>query len=273
MERSGVKSETEPFEVDDPAALSLTGVTFAFQQGNRALSPVLRSLDLRLGQNEIVGLVGRNAAGKTTLLNIIRGTLVPQSGTVMVDGLVTARAGHLIRLPAVSLVSQSPDAALAPTMTVYENFVLAAGGGLFDLRVAYGRKPRAECHSLVLRAGVELEAKLDEQVRFLSGGQQQALSVLLALNFSHRVLLMDEPTASLDPYAARGLLDLALREAQSLRTLVVIVSHRLADLVERCQRIVVLDEGHIVRDLKRGDPDWDEESVFRLLLSDKGSAR
>lgn len=268
MEQWGVKSEIERSEVaGTTAAVSLSSVAFSFPSSAGGIVPVLKSATLRLEYGQVVGVIGRNGAGKTTLLNIIRGELVPQDGTVTVGGSVVSRDGHRIRLPNVSLVSQRPDVGLAPTMTVYENFVMASRGGVVDLRMARSRTLKVACLELLSRSNIGLEAKLHEQVRFLSGGQQQALSVLLALISAERVVLMDEPTASLDEYATKELFEMTLREARLSQTLVVIVSHRLRELVERCQRILAVSDGRVVLDIAREDAGWNEESLFCLLTS------
>lgn len=269
MEWWAAKLETERSEVPDAAAaVSLAGVSFSFAKSTGGFVPVLKSATLRLEYGQVVGIVGRNGAGKTTLLNIMRGDLVPQAGTVTVGGSLVSRDGRRNRIPAVSLVSQRPDVGLAPSMTVYENFMMASRGAVLDFDIAYSRKLEMSCWELVSRANIGLENKLHEQARFLSGGQQQALSVLLALKSPERVLLMDEPTASLDHYAAGELFDLALREARSFHALVVIVSHRLRDLTERCERIVVVNDGNVALDITRESPGWNEESLLRILVSE-----
>lgn len=253
---------------DAMAAVTLEKVRFAFRKSDGTMATVLDSLTFQLDYHQVVGIVGRNAAGKSTLLNVVRGELVPQSGKVVIGGSVVSNDGRRIRTPIVSLVSQRPDSTLAPSMTVYENFVIASRRCVFDFTTAYSRSAQEACAALLSRAKLGLETKLHEQVRFLSGGQQQALSILMALKSSERVLLMDEPTASLDPVSSVALFDFAIREARSSQALVLVVSHRLKDLVEYCDRILLIEAGQVLLDVRRNSHDWNEESLLRHLIND-----
>lgn len=248
------------------AAVSMNGVIFSYDGPNRRSLGVIRDLSLSFDYGQTIGLVGRNASGKTTLLNLIRGALVPQAGSVSVAGRTVSVDGILVRVPCVSLVSQRPDVGLAPTMTVFENFVLSLRPLATDIRPAYTSNLRRACTALVGRAGLALEKRLDEQTRFLSGGQQQGLSLLLALHSQEHVLLMDEPTASLDAVSARDLFSLATEEARLTNAVTVIVSHRLRDLIGMCTRIIILRHGTIARDLLKGGPGWDEGSLMSELI-------
>jgi putative ABC transport system ATP-binding protein len=210
---------------------------------------VLKDISFTVGYGEVVGLVGRNGVGKTTLLEVLRGTLPPQKGEVRVGQTLVAIGGNHRQTPSVAMISQRPDAGLTPTMTVYENYVIAIGHGMSALQWAYSNRMKNACRDLMARASMGIEHKCHEQSRFLSGGQQQAVSLLLALEAPERLLLMDEPTAALDPFAAATLLDLAISEIRRVHGAVLLVSHRLRDVAERCSRILVLHDGHITREI------------------------
>ena len=259
-----VKSETVPSELHG-SAVSLTNVSFAFHDSAQGVVSVLQGFTTDFRYGEVAGVAGNNAAGKTTLLNIIRGTLTPQSGTVSVGGKVVSRDGRRFRLPEVSMVSQQPISGLGPTMTVYENFVMASRGRAIDFRPAYRASLRRGCCELLSTTNIGLETKLDEQVRFLSGGQQQALSVLLSLKDEGRVLLMDEPTASLSRDSTDTLFGLVLREVRVAGVAALLVSHRAQELLQYCDKILVLGGGRNQGQLVRGGQEWSEDGLSRLL--------
>ncbi len=246
-------------------AVSLRDVTFSYgADGDTTAIPVFTGLNLSIKTGQTVGIVGRNGSGKSTLLKLIRGALAPDTGRVALFSRMVAEAGVLHSRPKVSLISQRPDASLGPTMTVFENYLLARHGSRPSLRWAFTRKEREKCLALVRRAGVSLEDKLDEQIRFLSGGQQQALSVLLGLMLDDPILLMDEPTASLDPISADKVLDLAAEYVRERQGLATIVSHRLAELLPRCDSIIILIDGK-AEHRYRHDSEWTMEA-FRQAL-------
>jgi putative ABC transport system ATP-binding protein len=249
-------------------AVAVSGVRFSYRlQGEKRLR-VFEGINLAVGYREIVGVVGRNGSGKSTLLELIRGGRIPDEGEVFVGGVHVASGGRILKHPVVSIISQSPDAGLAPTMTVYENYVTAKGFHGLGLRWAYNHGRVEQCRGLLALAGMSLETKVDEQVRFLSSGQQQALSVMLALDSPAPIVLMDEPTASLDPVAAQHVLDLACAGIVGRGGSVILVSHRLRDVVERCDRIFLLQGGRVSKEFDMHRSGAKEEELLRLLVNE-----
>ena len=266
--RVGSKLETEASKTNEAAvlrpAVEIKDVSFSYEHREGGDHHVLQAVNVAIPRGQMVGLVGRNASGKSTLLQIIRGVLTPQKGTVRVGDLIVSADGHFQRQPEVAIISQKPDACLAPTMTVYENFVISHRV-FSSVKWAYLRKRRAYCKELLATAGMELDTKSEEQVRFLSGGQQQALTILLALESASPILLMDEPTAALDPFAAKKVLDLATNLTQERNGTIMLVSHRLRDILERCQRILVLNDGIVIRDLSDGIGALREADLLEMM--------
>lgn len=267
MDQLQDKSETEAYSSDhrDGCAVRMQDVMFAYRLQGGARFDVLNGTTFTIPYGQNVGLIGRNASGKSTLLSILRGFLVPESGDVQIGSAVVSTKGRLVNRPKVSLISQRADAGLAPTMTVFENYALTAGDGVTGLKWAYSKRVKEQCRRLLSKAGMGLEDKVDEQVRFLSGGQQQALSVLLAIEYPEAVLLLDEPTAALDAFVAERVLNLAFSEMRSRRGTVVLVSHRVRDVAERCQRVIALQGGVITSDLDNTDLCLTEEDLMTLM--------
>jgi putative ABC transport system ATP-binding protein len=249
-------------------SVKVSDVHFAYRLEGRNRLCVFEGLSLAIRYREVIGIIGRNGSGKSTLLELIRGGRIPEVGEVFVGGVHVASGGRILKRPAVSIISQSPDAGLAPTMTVYENYMTAKGFHGLGLRWAYRHSAVEQCCDLLAMAGMGLEAKIDEQVRFLSNGQQQALSVLLALDSSAPIVLMDEPTASLDPVAAQRVLDLACAGIIRRGGSVILVSHRLRDVLERCDRILLLQGGKVSKEFDMHLSGAKEEDLLRLLVNE-----
>ena len=224
-------------------------ISFAYIGANRIPVPVLRGLTLNLNYGQIVGLVGRNGSGKTTLLQVLCGRLKPQTGDVAVGSTTVVRSGRLVTRPRLAVISQRPDSSLAPTMSVYENYILASRTSPLNLRWSYSARNVMSCRELLARAGMGLEDKLKEQTRFLSSGQQQALAIMLAMLSDDPILFMDEPTAALDPISAAKILALAIFEIKQKQGCLVLVSHRIRDILEVCNRILILRNGVITQDI------------------------
>lgn len=240
--------------------VSIENLSFAYRGDDGGTVPVFRDITLRLaGGGTILGVVGRNGSGKSTLFDLIRGRITPDSGSIRIQGAPQSGYPRM-----VSLVTQRPDASLCPTMTVLENFALVRTAGKWSMRLAFGRGQREECRKLVARAGMGLERDVDEQVRFLSGGQKQALAVLFALSMERAVLLMDEPTAALDHVSAAAVLRLAAEYGRTRNGAVAIISHKIDELLPICDGLVVVGDG-VIQHFSKEDVEWTVSGIQALL--------
>ena len=213
------------------------------------LGHILHRLSLSVGEGEVVALLGRNGAGKTSTLLAIAGALPPAAGSVRIDGIeVAGRPAHEIVRAGLALVPQGRR--IFPTLSVHENLVLGARGGdvaavheLFPVLAANGRRPGAS----------------------LSGGEQQMLAIGRALMTRPRVLLMDEPSEGLAPQVVRHIGELVrrLREQQGLSILLAEQNLRLA--LEVADRVCVLERGEVVHRATAAEFDADRASQ-RLYL-------
>lgn len=245
------------------AAVTLREVVFAYPSERGSSRTVLTGASFSIPKGVVAGLVGRNASGKSTLLRLIQGQLHPQSGDVLLGG--TKQSGGAT----VPLVPQQPDAGLCPTLTVFENCALTPVTPGSSFGWVRSRSKRARCEELLRTAGLGLESCLDEQTRFLSGGQQQALSVLLAvssLSQSCPLLLMDEPTASLDECTAEMVMTLAIREARERQGAILLVSHRLEEVARRCEMVFGVRDGLVEQLVGFGEAQASAEGLLRFLV-------
>jgi simple sugar transport system ATP-binding protein len=243
-----------------PPIIELRRVTKSF-----GAVAALKGIDLWVGLGEVMGLVGDNGAGKSTLMKIVVGAIPPDEGQMLVDGSVASFTGiRDSRKHGIELLYQ--DLALCDDLDVAENFYLGRIPTQFGL-VNVGRM-----HSLVSRQLEELGIHLPSTrvpVRFLSGGQRQSLAIARAVSFRPRLLILDEPTAALGVQQSRAVLDLIRRIRGNCA--VVLISHRLRDVLEVCDRIVVLYEGRQVADLVGQTTSL--EQVVTYIVTDPDAAQ
>jgi len=220
--------------------IELKDIDFAYQIGYDSFVSVLHNLSFKAESGEIIGLIGKNGSGKSTLLNILKGRLLPDKGEISIIN----ESKTVIQRHYIPLVSQTVDSNLFPSLTVYENFCIVKSKR--NLLKFYNSKSLYKyCYDLLCTANMNLESKIDEQVRFLSGGQKQAISIFLALEYDYPILLMDEPTASLDPFVSENIIQLAKQEISKRNGILFFVSHNLQDIIKYTTKIFVLANGQV----------------------------
>ncbi len=231
--------------------LELVNLTHAFGRGTPMEKPALRGVSLRLGPGEFACLVGSNGAGKSTLLNAVAGTYVPDGGRVLIDGKDVTRLPEHRRAQLVGRVFQNPLQGTAPNMTVEENLSLAAErGGRRGLGPLLTVRRRAWLRERVSVLGLGLEDRLGARVGLLSGGQRQALTLLMATLARPQVLLLDEHTAALDPATAERVVEMTTRLAEELTLTTLMVTHNLEQAISLGHRLIMMHEGQVVLDVK-----------------------
>lgn len=214
-------------------------------------------ISLAVETGEFVALIGGNGAGKSTLLNLISGALSLDGGRIEIDGRdVTAQPEH-DRAMLVARVFQDPMLGTAPALTVEENLALAelrAAGRGWHRALSEARRDRYRAALLPLRLG--LEDRLGTPAAMLSGGQRQALALVVATLTVPRILLLDEHTAALDPRTSALVIEATARIVGALRMSTIMVTHNMQHALDHCSRIVMLAEGRVCADLaadcKRG---------------------
>jgi putative ABC transport system ATP-binding protein len=232
-------------------ALRLEAVSKFFYPGTPNEVRALDGVDLELERGTFTVVVGTNGSGKSSLLNAIAGSLMLGAGMVYLDGREVTRWTEQRRARLISRVFQNPFTGTASGLNVAENLVLASGrGGRRWLRRALARERRAAIREKVTRLGMGLEDRLDTPMELLSGGQRQALTVLMATMVRPTLLLLDEHTAALDPRSAEQVIGLT-REAitrEGLTTLMV--THSMSQAVQLGDRVLVMHRGRVAYDLR-----------------------
>jgi putative ABC transport system ATP-binding protein len=236
--------------------ISLVQLTKTFNDGSYAFS-VLNQINLQINQGEFVTLVGANGSGKTTLLNIIAGTLKPDAGKITFNNIdVTELAEHQ-RCKYIARVFQNPTLGTAPDLSILDNFRLAA------LRTKSKRLVHGINADFIQQVkeklswiNLGLENNIYKKVGLLSGGQRQAMTVLMSTMDRFDLLLMDEPTAALDPKSAENVLQLTQRIAAQLQVAVVMVTHNLKEALAYGNRLIHMESGTIKQDFNAEQKQW-----------------
>ncbi len=228
--------------------LVLQGVSKTFQTGADRVDAI-RPIDLELRHGDFLTIIGSNGAGKSTLLNLIAGTFRPTTGRVVLgERDVTGQPAHR-RARRIGRIVQDPLAGTAPTMTVAENLALAAKRGGRSLRPALPRRARGKLHDRLAALSVGLEKRMSCPVSLLSGGERQALTVLMATLVPPDVLLLDEHTAALDPRNAALITHLTEQFVDRLRLTTLMVTHNMEQAIEVGNGLIMMHKGEIIHEL------------------------
>jgi putative ABC transport system ATP-binding protein len=233
-------------------ALELRDLRHAFNEGTANEVRALRGVDLAMEPGAFVVVLGFNGSGKSSLLNAVAGTLIPAHGEVRVHGEDVTRWPEHRRAGLVGRVFQDPLRGTAPRLTIAENLALATQRGRRwpDLRRALSRSRREAIAERVRELGMGLEARLDTPIGALSGGQRQAVTLLMATLVSPRILLLDEHTAALDPKSAEMVLALTEEMVRKLKLTTLMVTHSMAHAVRLGDRVLMMHRGKVVRDYR-----------------------
>lgn len=232
------------------AVLRLEQVSHVFHPGTPSEVRALDSVDLKLERGTFTVVVGNNGSGKSSLLNAISGSLTLTGGRVYLDGEEVTSWKEQRRARRISRVFQNPFSGTASDLSVAENLVLAARRGRRRwLRPALTRERRRAMVETVAQLGMGLETRLDSPMGLLSGGQRQALTVLMATLVQPTLLLLDEHTAALDPRSAEQVIRLT-RSAITARDLTTLmVTHSMTEAVQLGDRVLVMHRGRVAYDL------------------------
>jgi putative tryptophan/tyrosine transport system ATP-binding protein len=229
--------------------LALSRISKVFGGGTPNEVRALAGVNLMIEEGAFVTVIGTNGSGKSTLLNAIAGTFLVDSGSIALDGRdITAWPEHQ-RAQLVGRVFQNPFSGTAPGMTIAENLVLAARRGQArGLGLALKSEMRRELHERVGRLNLGLEHRLDNVIGTLSGGQRQALTLLMASWVKPRLLLLDEHTAALDPKSADHVIRLSQDIVSQDRLTTLMVTHSMQQASNLGDRLIMMHRGRIIHD-------------------------
>lgn len=230
--------------------LELRNITKVFGLGTVTESTVFTDFSLSVQKGEFVSVVGSNGSGKTTLLNLLCGSIAPTAGEVCIGGKVVNRQKDFERYRTIGRVYQDPSLGTCPSLTVYENLSLADNKGKrFGLTSGVNKKRLSYYKEQLAALGLGLEDKMNVRMGALSGGQRQAVALLMATLTPLDVLILDEHTAALDPRTAEIIMELTDRIVREKALTALMVTHNLRYAAEYGTRLLMLDKGQIVLDV------------------------
>jgi putative ABC transport system ATP-binding protein len=231
--------------------LDIINVEKTFNPGTINEKKALNGINLHLDEGDFVTVIGGNGAGKSTMLNMIAGVYPVDCGNIIVDGVDVTRLPEYKRAKYLGRVFQDPMTGTAADMQIEENLALAARRGKRrTLLSGITAKERKEYRELLKILDLGLEDRLTAKVGLLSGGQRQALTLLMATLKKPKLLLLDEHTAALDPKTAKKVLNITEEIVAKDNLITIMITHNMADAIRVGNRLIMMHEGQIVVDIK-----------------------
>ena len=231
--------------------LDIQNVQKIFNMGTVNQKNALTGVTLHLMPGDFVTVIGGNGAGKSTLLNCVAGVYPADGGKIVIDGKDVTRLPEYKRAPDLGRVFQDPMMGTAANMGIEENLALAyRRGKKRGLKWGVTSEEREVYREMLSRLGLGLENRMTAKVGLLSGGQRQALTLLMATLNRPKVLLLDEHTAALDPKTAQKVLDLSDRFIQEDHLTAMMVTHNMRDALRHGNRLIMMHEGNIILEVE-----------------------
>ena len=227
--------------------LKISHISKTFNPGTSSEKRAITDLSLDVNKGDFITIIGANGAGKSTLFNAIMGTFITDSGTIALDGRdITLESQHA-RARDIGILFQDPMRGSAPGMTIGENLALAAGHGGWLSHVTKAEREGFRERLSVLEMG--LEDRMNQPVGLLSGGQRQALTLLMATFNPPKLLLLDEHTAALDPATADKVLELTDSIVKDNNLTCLMVTHNMQQALDMGNRTIMMNNGNIIYDV------------------------
>ncbi len=245
--------------------LTLHNINVTLSKKSSLQRRVLKNLTLNVNEGDFIVIIGGNGAGKSTLLNMVCGFVKPDEGTIMIDHQDVTNQPQNQRCHDVSIVMQDPRVGTMESMSVFDNMALALRRGQpRSLRLFTSKERKKIFQEKLAMLGMGLENRLDEIVAQLSGGQRQALSLIMAIIAPYKILLLDEITAALDPKTAQKVMDIASSIVAKEKKTCIMITHNMDHAIAYGSHLFILHDGRFVHH-------YDSESKKKLTSMDLAS--
>ena len=233
--------------------LKISNISKTFNPGTVNEKKAISNLSLHLEQGDFVTIIGSNGAGKSTLFNAVCGDFYTDGGSILLDGKDITFQPSYVRSKNIGRLFQDPMRGSAPGMTIEDNLYLAAGSGGAFSRI--GKADRAKFRDRLALLGMGLGDRMKQPVGLLSGGQRQALTLMMATMVPPKLLLLDEHTAALDPGTAEKVLEITKNVVAEHNITTMMITHNMNDALTLGNRTLMMDSGRIVLDIKGAERD------------------
>lgn len=231
--------------------LEIKNVTKIFNKGTVNEKVALDDFSLTLEDGDFVTVIGGNGSGKSTMMNAIAGVWPVDEGRIVIDGIDVTKLPEHKRAKYLGRVFQDPMTGTAATMGIEENLALAKRRGKSrSLKTGITKKEREEYKELLKSLDLSLEERMTSKVGLLSGGQRQALTLLMATLQKPKVLLLDEHTAALDPKTAAKVLETTEKIVNRDKLTTLMITHNMKDAIVHGNRLIMLKDGHVILDIR-----------------------
>ena len=244
--------------------ISIQNISKTFNKGNPNEVKALSKVNLEVKKKEFVVLIGANGSGKSTLLNALSGYFKVDEGKILIEREDVTQLADYKRSKWIARIFQNPLSGTAPDLSILDNFRLASlRTQMKGLRIGVNSRFKQEVKEKIALLGMGLENKLEQAMGTLSGGQRQALTLIMAIMDEAKILLMDEPTAALDPKSGKNLMIKAQEIIHEFGLTTILVTHDLKDAHQYGNRIIQMQEGEIIRDIQEKEkPELELTDLF-----------
>lgn len=229
--------------------LTLKDIDMTFAAGTPDENRALQNINLTINEGDFITVIGSNGAGKSTLMNVISGNLSPSAGTITMEGRDVTKEAEYKRAAYIGRIFQNPLLGTAGKMRLEDNMMICSKKGFKGLRISLNNKKRSEFREQLKALDMGLENRLGDNVELLSGGQRQALTLLMAVMSKPKLLLLDEHTAALDPTNAAIVMELTRRFAKEYGLTVMMITHNMQHALEYGNRLLMMDAGEVILDI------------------------
>ena len=231
--------------------IKLENIKVIFNEGTPLENIALRGLDLHIKDGDFITIIGGNGAGKSTLMNILAGAIHPNEGRILIDNQDLTKIPTKKRAADVSRVFQNPSNGTCCDLTLEENLALAySRGKKRGLKIAINEETKKKFRNSLKELRIGLEDRLKDPIKMLSGGQRQAVSLLMATLIGSKILLLDEHTAALDPKMAKTIMNLTEKLIQKHKLTALMITHSMQLAFDYGNRTIVMQEGKTVKEVE-----------------------
>ncbi len=229
--------------------LKLNNLHKTFEAGTVNEKQVLKGVNLHLARGDFAAIIGSNGAGKSTLFNAIAGSFLTDEGQILLDGEDVTFKPETYRARVIGRIFQDPMKGTAPSMTIEQNLAIAYSSVRRGLRPAITKKDRDVFRETLARLDMGLEDRMKTKMGLLSGGQRQAVTLLMAVIVTPKLLLLDEHTAALDPLTAEKVFAITRQVVAEKGITTLMITHNIASALDMGNRTIMMDDGQVVLDL------------------------